>query len=1060
MLNLKKCIRTIAWCGLVLSLSKAKAQTHLVQDISTYAKGITEGLITGAEIANVNGVVYFTANNYAHGAELWKTDGTADGTVLVKDIVAGPGGSQPNKLTSAGNTLYFTADDGIHGRELWKTDGTTAGTVMVSDIYPQGGSGDPYHLTFSNGLLFFTANEPQHGAELWKTDGTAGGTAMIKDIYQGVAGSFAQRLVDVNGVVFFTATNSNNGYELWKSNGTEGGTVMVKDINPGGSSSSPDQLTAIDGVLYFNADNGTQGRELWKSNGTDAGTVMIKDILVNNSSSPSHFVKANNVIFFAAYTPATGNELWKTDGTAAGTVLVKDINTGQNSGMWVFQDQWMLAVNGIVYFSASDNASGVELWRSDGTEAGTTMVKNIAEGSASSYPKYLTAYNGSFFFSANDRLWKSDGTEAGTALCPIAEDFWAHPEHLLNVDGRIYFIASDGVHGTELWRNDGTPSSNAMVKDIATGTEDSDFNGFAVFQGKMYFSLGYYLLGETDGTASGTVQNYYLDLVPNPSSSADCNVALSTTDWIYFTGYFSNTYHIFKTKGEIGDAVQISVNGFKSINPKSFVLVNNAIYFTADDGTHGTELWKTDGTAGSAVMVKDIKSGASGSNPNFLRNINGKLFFAANDGINGEELWRSDDGTTAGTVMVKDIYPGSESSYPNEIFGFNGAIYFSAINGTHGRELWKSDGTQAGTNMLKDLNPGDNGSWSSPNTFAALNNVLCFNAYHPEYGFELWKTDGTAEGTVVVKDISEGLQSGFPDNLTALNGTLYFSATDAAHGYELWKSDGTAQGTTIVADLTPGPDGTNDLVRFLAYDNKVFFLAKSRIWKTEGGVCNTVALTDSAQVAVTEELPFTVVDNKMYFVGVNEETGNELYFYDFSNANTGACMQTITFNDLPEHILGEAPFELEASSTSGLPVSFTSSNNNVATINGKTITLKAEGETVITASQHGDNNYAAATPIAHTLTVKLITEAESGMDQAVEVYPNPASSYIIVKNEVSHHGVAPRVTDINGKSHQTQMIAIDDYTYQVDVSSLPVGIYFVQVRQRDQRTVTRKVVKR
>ena len=112
--------------------------------------------------------------------------------------------------------------------------------------------------------------------------------------------------------------------------------------------------------------------------------------------------------------------------------------------------------------------------------------------------------------------------------------------------------------------------------------------------------------------------------------------------------------------------------------------------------------------------MKDIRAGITGSVPavNFagvVASVNGTLFFQANDGSSGEELWKS-DGTSAGTVMVKDIANGG-SSFPRELTNVNGTLFFRASDGiANGPELWKSDGTTAGTVMVKDIRSGGLGT--------------------------------------------------------------------------------------------------------------------------------------------------------------------------------------------------------------------------------------------------------------------------------------------------------------------------------------------------------------
>ncbi len=132
--------------------------------------------------------------------------------------------------------------------------------------------------------------------------------------------------------------------------------------------------------------------------------------------------------------------------------------------------------------------------------------------------------------------------------------------------------------------------------------------------------------------------------------------------------------------------------------------MDGTLYFVANDGSNGFELWKSDGTASGTVLVKDIHP-SSNSNPVNLTNVNGILYFKANDGSNGCELWKS-DGTTAGTVLVKDIHPTGTSD-PKDLTSVAGILYyFGADNGTTGSELWKSDGTPAGTILVKDINSG------------------------------------------------------------------------------------------------------------------------------------------------------------------------------------------------------------------------------------------------------------------------------------------------------------------------------------------------------------------
>jgi trimeric autotransporter adhesin len=402
--------------------------TKLVKDIDAF--GLT----------NFGGTLYFVARDATHGAELWKSDGTTAGTKMVKDINPW-GDSLPGEFTDVNGTLFFIANDCCnpepdvidpgHGHELWKSDGTAAGTTLVKDIWPGTPSSHPRFLTNVDGTLFLHALDGTTGHELWKSDGTAAGTTLVKDI---VPGSytwgdwrpFPVSLTNVDGTLFFVADEMSTGHELWKSDGTASGTTLVKDITPGPEGSVwsarlyERTLVNVAGTLFFAADDWTNGVELWKSDGTAAGTTLVKDInSASNSSSPSDLVDVGGKAVFNAYDGSHGIEPWASDGTAAGTGLIKDINPGPESSYSYFPGDYPRGrpdtrtnVNGTLFFAANNGTVGYELWKSDGTAAGTSFVTDIKPGPEGSNPGGLTDVNGTLFFQAEDgihgfELWKT-----------------------------------------------------------------------------------------------------------------------------------------------------------------------------------------------------------------------------------------------------------------------------------------------------------------------------------------------------------------------------------------------------------------------------------------------------------------------------------------------------------------------------------------------------------------------------------------------------------------------------------------------------------------------------
>ncbi|MFQ5525978.1 MAG: ELWxxDGT repeat protein [Thermoanaerobaculia bacterium] len=397
---------------------------------------------------------------------------------LVKDINAA-GASAPTELVTMGGATFFVADNGVSGSELWKSDGTVGGTLLVKDICPGACASGPALLTVSNTpageRVFFVADNGVHGYELWKSDGTVGGTSMVKDIVAGSGFPAIGSLVAGADKVFFSANDGVTGNELWKSDGTPGGTVLVKDIVPGGAFSAPAELTLLGSTVFFSAAT-PSGRELWKSDGTSGGTVLVKDINPGFASSlPNGLTAVGSTLFFAAFT-STGMELWKSDGTSAGTAAVKNINPGFASSF----PTNLTALGSELFFVATDGLLGDELWKSDGTFSGTVLVKDIKPGAGSSAASHLTASGNLLYLSADDglvgkELWRSNGTGAGTFLVRDINPGGAASEicEVQSVDDVLYFVADDGLAGNELWKSDGTGGGTAIVDDLILGATGS-----------------------------------------------------------------------------------------------------------------------------------------------------------------------------------------------------------------------------------------------------------------------------------------------------------------------------------------------------------------------------------------------------------------------------------------------------------------------------------------------------------------------------------------------------------------------------------------------------------
>jgi ELWxxDGT repeat protein len=392
--------------------------------------------------------------------------------------------------------------------------------------------------------------------------------------------------------------------------------------------------------------------------------------------------------------------------------------------------------SGKTYFQGSSGSYGAELWATDGTLAGTTLLKDIYTGASGSAPSNFVSVAGILFFTADDgsgiRLWKTDGTAAGTVkVKPTAS---VVPSLLTNVGDILYFAGTESSSGLELWKSDGTESGTVLVKDINTGSSSSSPSSLTNVNGTLFFAATEnevdFDLWKSDGTESGTVKIKDLD---------DTGYAPSEFMAMGSTLFFSAVHddygrELWKSDGTDSGTVMVKdirvgdSDGLSAAGVAPFAVIGGTLYFRADNGTSGRELWKTDGTEAGTVLVKDIKSGTSGSNPSNLTAVNGTLFFTADNATDGSELWKS-NGTESGTVLVKDIRSGATGSSMSLPIAVGSLLYFRADDGVHNAEVWKSDGTEAGTILVKDINPSGSSAAFGLATFSLQ---LIFTATTPD----------------------------------------------------------------------------------------------------------------------------------------------------------------------------------------------------------------------------------------------------------------------------------------------------------------------------------------
>ncbi|RKH69320.1 ELWxxDGT repeat protein [Corallococcus aberystwythensis] len=699
-------------------------------------------------------VVFKGALYFSVGTSLYRSDGTARGT---QPFVTARMHVTEEQFASSwrvmGGRLYFSCllGSGSAGIELCSTDGTAKGTVQVADLGPGSEHGRPQLLGELGGKLLFVAASAPTGSALYATDGTAKGTTALLTVANGwVVDTSVNGFATLKGRAYLPCRTADTGVELCRTDGTVTGT-QVLDLVKGSASSDPRDVTVLGHRLYFFASTAQTGFELWSSDGTSAGSGMLTDLYPGSGSSGLRrgLVPVDGGLLFGAVTPNGDGLLWKTDGTAKGTVLVKNLASPEAPGFRHELDlSGAMGFGGGVLFPADDGAHGLELWRSDGTGAGTRMVKDVTPAQRQADAIGMWTVNDRLLLGVYDEtgkseVWRSDGTAEGTqVLSPAMGASPGYPT-LLPFGERLLI-----AHGTRLWMTDGTAEGTVPFKNLP----ESGVRG---------------------------------DVIP-----------LSATVAVFMAPTPDKTVALWRTDGTGAGTRMISPTEVKG---RDLGVSNGRVFFEGASKTLGEELYTSDGTPEGTRLLKDIQVGPKGSQPAGFTPLGTKILFAADDGVVGRELWTT-DGTPAGTVLLADLNPGERGSGLSnlQVVGRRGVFWAE----TPTSRLWTTDGTVQGTRPVgSDVASGHVGGFITWGDFAY------FAGRETGTGTELWRTDGTPEGTVRVADLHPGRGSSLPDQLTLVSpsGPLLFAAEEPTKGRELWRLDSPTGVPRLAMDVAAGP---------------------------------------------------------------------------------------------------------------------------------------------------------------------------------------------------------------------------------------------------------------
>ncbi|WP_300686126.1 T9SS type A sorting domain-containing protein [Chryseobacterium sp.] len=905
--------------------------------------------------------------------------------------------SGPSQLIKFNDQLIFPATrNAEESRELWTFNPVTQKSTLLKDVFPGYGigiSGDPTFMKLNNKVYFIAIQSNNSNNQLWVTDGTTSGTSKVKDLNFEYA--IETTAVAGNNIFFY------HHNELWVYNTVADSLQLLKTFQYSGNV----KMHSMNGIMYIAANDGVHGKEIWKSDGTLTGTTLLKDIVPNaNGSIDGDFAALifKNKLYFIANLGTAGYELYSTDGTEAGTVSVKPIGYIRLEGA---------AADDYFVFTGFDTVNGLEPWISDGTAAGTKLLKNLTPGATSSMGmKKFIKFNNKIFFESGangvnqaygNYIWETDGTEAGTV------PFSTHPDAL------IYGTSSDDKHliftmanyGSRYWITDGNPAHSFEITSLGLPYSNSfvDLNSKIYLPGstQKYGTELYSIDPLTQEAAIASDISKFESASPHAFNVLNNDLIFIATDRQFNSQIYkrNNSTHQIQRLSALGGN---SYTGIYTDFNDDFIKVGNYLY--TDGGTY-----RTDGTEANTIAITspDVSSRFMYTNLN-----DNTLLFAGYNNLVGTELWKVNNNSNTVT-LVKDIsadYMGSLYSVDSKTAVLNGFAYFVAKeNGKLG--IWKTDATDAGT--LKTIQfsyqDGTDGNIKVLNT---LNNKLLFTKQQENTSTsyssgqnELWSSDGDQASAVLIKSYAVPYGSA---SISKETGTLDNKLIYVTSGYPsaLHSTDGTAAGTAEILSGNFSGD-----IKFKKCGNQLFFTHNnaSQLWKTDGTANGTSNLAQN----------FTSVKDMVC-------ANNYLYFLNGDSQKVWRTNGTSS---------GTMPMDI-----------FITNDDNQLLANENIQKMGTDGDQLyltIATKEHGSEFYEITDPLPTYLAVSETPNADTkngNMD--IQIYPNPVSDYFSIKLKGNDRIETVKIFDTSGKLIKN----IVDHNENIRVAELSSGIYFVKIK--------------
>jgi ELWxxDGT repeat protein len=488
--------------------------------------------------------------------------------------------------------------------------------------------------------------------------------------------------------------------------------------------------------------------------------------------------------------------------------------------------------------------------------------------------------------------------------------------------------------------------------------------------------------------------------------------------------------------------------------PNGITAFGNKVVFIGNDGINGREPWVSDGTETGTFMLKDIFPGPTSSMPNtpaetngyqnkYFIPLNGEMLFEATSDIYGRELWAT-DGTEAGTHIVKDIALGTPVGGAYNRLIYNDRLYFNASPGANGvYKMWVTDGTEAGTLPFADITIRHHVS-------AILDGKLYFNADSSGYGAELWVTDGTEAGTRIVKDIAPGIFPTNPKDITAFGNKLIFSGEGPESGYEPFVSDGTSEGTHLLKDIVPGmtPFGSGQSSHpryFFNFNDRVYFsandsgIAGEEFWVSDGTEDGTYQFLEiNPGPGDGDPIDFTEFDSRLWFGAGYPDS--KLWVSDGTEAGTSLfldeAVNNLTVFDNKLYFFTDGGLGVTDGTVAGTYII----GGNVGTAQPAVIAIIANETRVFVVAKLNEATGFELYVLENSTSIPNFKENEFSL------YPNPAADVVNLNFEKPFYSQMPiSISDISGRVLIYSQLGAGQSSIQLNTSTLSNGIYIVEV---------------